>query len=71
MQDREERDEEDGVAEANEAEEKRHVELQGCAFYGRVLEGDSVKTVEDGREESERVAKEELGGGFGGEWMRD
>ena len=36
-----------------------------------MLEGDSINTVQDGREESECVAEKELGGGFAGEWMRD
>ena len=71
VQDREEWEEENGVAEADEAEEEGHVKLEGCGTDGAAFEGDGVGTVDDGGEKGEGVAEEELGGGFGGEGVRN
>ena len=71
VQDREEGKEEKGVAEADEAEEEGHVKLEGRSTDGTAFEGDGVGAVDDGGEEGEGVAEEELRGGFGGEGVRD
>jgi len=71
VQDREEGEEEKGVAETDEAEEKGHAKLEGRGTDGTVFEGDGVGAVDDGGEEGEGVAEEELRGGFGGEGVRD
>ena len=71
VQDREEGEEEEGVAEADEAEKEGHIKLEGRGTDGAAFEGDGVGAVDDGGEEGEGVAKEELGGGFGGEGVRD
>ena len=51
VQEREERKEKDCVAEADEAEEEGHVELEGCALYGGALQGYNVGAVDYGGEE--------------------
>ena len=71
VQDREEGKEEKGVAEADEAEEEGHAKLEGRGVDGAAFEGDGVGAVDDGREEGQGVAEEELRGGFGGEGVRD
>lgn len=71
VQDREEWEEEKGVAEADEAEEEGHVKLEGRGTDGAAFESDGVGAVDDGGEEGEGVAEEELGGGFGGEGVCD
>ena len=60
VQDREEGKEEKGVAEADEAEEEGHVKLEGRGTDGAAFEGDGVGAVDDGGEEGEGVAEEEL-----------
>ena len=67
MQDGEEGEEQDEVAEPDEAEEERHVELERLAADGGAFEGYGVGAVDDGGEEGEGVAEEEFRGGFGGE----
>lgn len=69
VQHREEREEEQCIAEAYETEEEGHVELERRTAQGRAFQRDGVGTVDDGGEEGERVAKEELGGGFGRKWV--
>ena len=71
MQDREEGEEEKGVAETDEAEEEGHVKLEGRGTDGAVFEGDGVGAIDDGRQEGEGVTEEELRGGFGGEGVCD
>lgn len=70
VQQREEREEENCVTQPNQAKEERHVELEGCAADRGAFQGDGVGAVEDGGEEGEGVAEEELGSGLGREGVR-
>lgn len=71
MEEWEQREEEDCVAESNKAEKEGHVELQRRTADSGAFQHDSVSTIDDGGEEGQSVAEKELRGGFGGERVRD